>query len=74
LLTQAEIIEKVGSAAAETFAVTVRGIPARVYPLYQLRITDVPTAEDLTSTVFEKALTKFRSYKPEKVLLSLDIS
>ncbi len=70
LLTQAEIIEKVGSAAAETFAGLYEEYLPRVYRYISYRITDVPTAEDLTSTVFEKALTKFRSYNPEKAAFS----
>jgi RNA polymerase sigma-70 factor (ECF subfamily) len=34
------------------------------------RVADVHLAEDLTSTVFEKALTKFKSYSPEKAAIS----
>jgi RNA polymerase sigma-70 factor (ECF subfamily) len=66
LLTQAEIIEKAGSSAAVTFAGLYEEYLPRVYRYITYRITDIPTAEDLTSTVFEKALTKFKSYSPDK--------
>lgn len=66
LLTQAKIVEKVGSSAAVTFAGLYEEYLPRVYRYINYRITDIPTAEDLTSITFEKALTKFKSYNPEK--------
>jgi RNA polymerase sigma-70 factor (ECF subfamily) len=42
----------------------------KVYRYISYRISDTPTAEDLTSIVFEKALTKFDSFCPEKAQFS----
>jgi RNA polymerase sigma-70 factor, ECF subfamily len=70
ILTQAQIIEKIGSSAAETFAGLYELYLPKVYRYVSYRITDIHTAEDLTSTVFEKALTKFNSYKADKAAFS----
>jgi RNA polymerase sigma-70 factor (TIGR02952 family) len=70
ILTQAQIIEKIGSSAAETFAGLYEQYLPKVYRYVNYRIPDVHTAEDLTSTVFEKALTKFNSYKADKAAFS----
>jgi RNA polymerase sigma-70 factor, ECF subfamily len=70
ILTHAQIVEKVGSTAAGAFAELYEQYLPKVYRYISYRITDVPTAEDLTSTVFEKALTKFKSYSAEKAQFS----
>ncbi len=38
----------------------------RVYRYFFFRVSDHPTAEDLTSAVFEKVLTELESYQPER--------
>ena len=70
ILTQSQIIEKIGSSAAETFAGLYEQYLPKVYRYISYRIQDMHTAEDLTSTVFEKALTKFKTYKEEKAAFS----
>ncbi len=69
-LTQAQIIEKISSSAAETFAGLYEQYLPKVYRYVSYRIPDIHTAEDLTSAVFEKALTKFNSYKADKAAFS----
>ena len=66
LLTLAEMVEKVGSGAAESFAGFYTQYLPKVYRYFSYRITDIQTAEDLTSMVFEKALSKFKSYDKRK--------
>jgi RNA polymerase sigma-70 factor (ECF subfamily) len=66
ILTLAEIVEKIGSSAAESFAVFYEQYLPKVYRYINYRISDVQTAEDLTSVVFEKALNKFKSYDSRK--------
>jgi RNA polymerase sigma factor (sigma-70 family) len=70
LLTRAEIIEKVGLSAAEVFAELYEEYLPKVYRYISYRIRDEHTAEDLTSVVFEKALTKFKSYSSDKAKFS----
>ena len=70
ILTQAQIVEKLGASAAETFAAFYEQYLPKVYRYISYRITDVHTAEDLTSAVFEKAITKFKSYSPQKAQFS----
>jgi RNA polymerase sigma factor (sigma-70 family) len=70
ILTQAQIVEKIGSGAAEVFAELYEQYLPKVYRYISYRITDMHLAEDLTSTVFEKALTRFKSYNPEKAHFS----
>jgi RNA polymerase sigma factor (sigma-70 family) len=70
LLTKAQIIEKIGSGAAGAFAELYQQYLPKVYRYISYRITDTHLAEDLTSTVFEKALTKFKSYSSEKANFS----
>ncbi len=70
LLTQAQIIEKVGTDAAQAFAELYERYLPKVYRYINYRITDIHLAEDLTSTVFEKALTKFKSFNTEKASFS----
>ena len=66
LLTLAEIVEKVGSSAAESFAAFYEQYLPKVYRYINYRVSDVPTSEDLTSMVFEKALNKFKSFDSRK--------
>jgi RNA polymerase sigma-70 factor, ECF subfamily len=70
ILTLAEIVEKIGSSAAESFAVFYEQSLPKVYRYINYRIPDVQTAEDLTSAVFEKALNKFKSYDSRKAKFS----
>jgi RNA polymerase sigma-70 factor, ECF subfamily len=70
ILTQAQIVEKVGSSAAEAFAAFYTEYLPRVYRYISYHITDAHLAEDITSTVFEKALSNFKSYHPEKASFS----
>jgi len=66
ILTLAGMVEKIGSSAAESFAVFYEQYLPKVYRYINYRIADVQTAEDLTSAVFEKALSKFKSYDRRK--------
>jgi RNA polymerase sigma factor (sigma-70 family) len=70
LLTRAEIIETLGTGAGEVFAELYVEYLPKVYRYISYRITDTHLAEDLTSTVFEKALTKFKSYSSDKAKFS----
>jgi RNA polymerase sigma factor (sigma-70 family) len=70
ILTQAEIAERVGQSAAEAFAGFYEQYLPKVYRYISYRISDTHKAEDITSVVFEKALTKFKSFSPEKASFS----
>jgi RNA polymerase sigma factor (sigma-70 family) len=70
ILTQAEIAERIGQSAAETFSELYEQFLPKVFRYISYRITDRHLAEDLTSVVFEKALTKFKSYSSEKASFS----
>jgi RNA polymerase sigma factor (sigma-70 family) len=70
ILTQAQISEKIGSTAAGTFAAFYSTYLPKVYRYISYRIEDTHLAEDITSTVFEKALTKYTSFQPEKASFS----
>ncbi len=70
ILTQAQIVEKIGSSAGAVFAELYEQYLPKVYRYISYRITDTQVAEDLTSTVFEKALTKFKSFNSEKASFS----
>lgn len=70
IFTQAQIIEKLDRTLGETFAGLYEQYLPKVYRYISYRITDISTAEDLTSVVFEKALTKLKSYRPEKARFS----
>lgn len=63
-------IEKVARTTAEAFAQFYEQYLPKVFRYINYRITDKSTAEDLTSVVFEKALTKFKSYDIEKAALA----
>jgi len=55
---------------AQTFAELYEQYLPRVFRYVSYRVDDTQAAEDLTSTVFEKALTKFSDYRPEKAAFS----
>ncbi len=58
-----------GSVAAAFAAFYEQYLP-KVFQYMSYRVTDKYLAEDLTSIVFEKALTKFSQYQPEKAAVS----
>lgn len=64
-MTNASSKEASGS-TAEVFTAFYEQYLPRVFRYISYRITDKYLAEDLTSTIFEKALVKFESYRPEK--------
>jgi RNA polymerase sigma factor (sigma-70 family) len=64
------INEKVGKATAEAFTVFYEQYLPRIFRYISFKVTDKFLAEDLTSAVFEKALTKFKSYSSEKAAVS----
>ena len=70
ILTQAEMVERIGQSAAEAFAGFYEQYLPKVYRYISYRISDTHTAEDITSAVFEKALNKFKSFSPEKASFS----
>ncbi|OGO31260.1 MAG: hypothetical protein A2Z29_09230 [Chloroflexi bacterium RBG_16_56_11] len=61
---------KVARSTAEAFAVFYEQYMPKVFRYIRFRITEKDLAEDLTSVVFEKALTKFTTYTPEKATFS----
>ncbi len=65
-----EQAQKVSKSAAEAFAELYTQFLPGVFRYISYRVTDKHMAEDLTSTVFEKALTKFTSYSHEKAAFS----
>ena len=58
--------KKVDKNTAEAFARLYREHFPKVFRYISYRINDISTVEDLTSAVFEKAITKFASYREEK--------
>jgi RNA polymerase sigma-70 factor, ECF subfamily len=66
----AEISEKVAGGIARAFSELYEQYLPRVYRYVSYRINDVQMAEDLTSIIFEKALTGFRSYSSDKASFS----
>jgi RNA polymerase sigma factor (sigma-70 family) len=62
--------QKIVRSTAEVFADLYQEYLPKVYRYISYRITDTHQAEDLTSIVFEKALTKFQSYSSEKAAFS----
>lgn len=70
ILTQAEIAQRIGQSAAEAFAELYEQYLPKVYRYISYRIADTHLAEDLTSLIFEKALTKFKSFSSEKASFS----
>jgi RNA polymerase sigma factor (sigma-70 family) len=70
ILTQVQMAEKIGSSAAEVFARFYAEYLPKVFRYVSYRITDTHLAEDITSLIFEKALTNFKSYQAEKASFS----
>jgi RNA polymerase sigma factor (sigma-70 family) len=62
----AEIRDRMTESTAEAFARLYDQFMPKVFRYINYRIVDAHTAEDLTSMVFEKALTKFKSYDSAK--------
>jgi len=62
--------EKVAGGVAVAFAVFYEQYLPKIYQYMNYRVTDKYLAEDLTSVVFEKALTKFHQYNSEKAAIS----
>ena len=61
---------KVSDDSREAYAILYEQFMPRVYRYISFRISDENTAQDLTSSVFEKALTKFGSFDPQKASFS----
>ncbi|MBI4333372.1 MAG: sigma-70 family RNA polymerase sigma factor [Chloroflexi bacterium] len=61
---------KTNPAPADIFAELYEHYFPRVFRYVSYRVADTPVAEDLTSVVFEKALTKFKSYSSDKAAFS----
>jgi RNA polymerase sigma-70 factor, ECF subfamily len=70
ILTQTQMVERLGSASAALFAEFYAEFLPKVYRYIAYRVNDVATAEDLTSMVFEKALTNFKNYDQRKAQFS----
>lgn len=64
------INQKVAEATAEVFSRFYEQYMPKIFRYISFRISDQNLAEDLTSVVFEKALTKFNSYDSEKANFS----
>lgn len=62
--------EKVSRSPAEAFAELYEQFMPKVFKYVSYRVSDTHVAEDLTSTVFEKALTKFKTYDARKAAFS----
>ncbi len=58
--------EKITRSTAEAFAAFYEQYMPKVFRYLCYRVTNETLAEDLTSVVFEKALTRFKSYSSEK--------
>jgi len=59
-----------GETVAAVFARLYEQYLPRVYRFIRFRIEDNDTAEDLTSVVFEKALTRFHAYQSQRASFS----
>jgi RNA polymerase sigma factor (sigma-70 family) len=62
--------KKVSDNSREAFAVLYEQFMPKVYRYISFRIRDENMVQDLTSIVFEKALTKFSSFNPQKASFS----
>ena len=60
------ITDKVPQSIADAFARLYEELMPKVFRYINYRIVDVDAAQDLTETVFEKALVKFQSYSSDK--------
>ena len=63
-------IEKVGKRTAEAFSAFYEEYLPKIFKYISFKITDKYLVEDLTAVVFEKALTKFKTYNSEKAAIS----
>ena len=63
-------IEKVSQSTAEAFSLFYEEYLPKIFKYISYKITDKFLAEDLTSTVFEKALTKYETYSSKKAAIS----
>ena len=57
---------KLAGATAERFAALYKEYLPKIFKYVVYKVSDTPTAEDLTSRVFEKALSKFKTHDAEK--------
>jgi RNA polymerase sigma-70 factor (ECF subfamily) len=64
------IPEKVAKSTAEAFAEFYNIYLPKIFRYICYKVSDTHLAEDLTSTVFEKALTNFKSYHSEQAKFS----
>ncbi len=63
-------LEKVSKSTAEAFSLFYEEYLPKIFKYISYRISDKFLAEDLTSTVFEKALTKYETYSSKKAVIS----
>ncbi len=66
----AEAGSKIAASIAETFAGLYEQYVTKVFRFVRYRIEDDDTAQDITSVVFEKALTRFQTYKSDRASFS----
>lgn len=64
------VLGEPGETVAAVFARLYEQYLPKVYRFVRFRIEDDATAEDLTSAVFEKALTRFHSYQSQRASFS----
>ena len=64
------LIDKVPRSLAEAFARLYDEFMPKVFKYVSYRIADIDEAEDITSSVFEKALTNFNKYNEDKASFS----
>ena len=63
-------LEKVGQSTAEAFSVFYEQYLPKILKYFCYRINNKIVAEDLTAAVFEKALTKYKTYSSKKAAIS----
>jgi RNA polymerase sigma factor (sigma-70 family) len=63
-------IEKIGKSTAEAFSVFYEQYLPKIFRYISFKVSDKFLAEDITSAVFEKALTKFKTYSSKKAAVS----
>jgi RNA polymerase sigma factor (sigma-70 family) len=63
-------LEKVGQSTAEAFSVFYEQYLPKILKYFSYRINNQVVAEDLTAVVFEKALTKYKTYSSKKAAIS----
>jgi RNA polymerase sigma factor (sigma-70 family) len=61
---------KIGQSTAEAFSAFYEQYLPKIFKYIIYRINDKFMAEDLTAAVFEKALTKFKTYSSDKAAIS----